>query len=133
MSTQLKSQELSLRLLSFTFIAMLRNRDQQIDYLFSKARRHINVLSVCGKSREEPTCKYLDAGLDFGRMLFIKLIPSLTVARGTYSSSFDMYFVRFSGTVYLMYPALDKKNTLGLVLPFYCELVISYLLYGINC
>lgn len=93
----------------------------------------MHIFSVCRKSREEPTSKYLDAGLDFGRMLFIKLIPSLTVARGTYSSSFAMYFVRFSGTVYLMYPALDKKNTLGLVLPFYCQLVISYLLHGISC
>ena len=78
----------------------------------------MHIFSVCRKSREEPTSKYLDAGLDFGRMLFIKLIPSLTVARGTYSSSFAMYFVRFSGTVYLMYPALDKNNTLGLVPPF---------------
>lgn len=57
------------------------------------------VLSARRKSRGEQTSKYLDAGLDTGRMLFIKLIPSLTVARGTYSSSFDMYFVRFSGTV----------------------------------
>ena len=93
----------------------------------------MHISSVCRKSRVEQTSKYLDAGLDFGRMLFIKLIPSLTVARGTYSSSFAMYFVRFSGTVYLMYPALDKKNTLGSVLPFYYQLVISYLLHGISC
>ena len=59
----------------------------------------MHILSARRKSRGEQTSKYLDAGLDAGRMLFIKLIPSLTVARGTYSSSFDMYLVRFSGTV----------------------------------
>ena len=56
------------------------------------------------------TCKYLDAGLDCGRMPEIKPILVSTACQGTYSSSLDKYLVRFSGTVYLMYPALVKNN-----------------------
>ena len=63
------------------------------------------------------TSKYLAAEPDCGTTVFIKSKLLSTAAQGTYSSSFPRYLVMFRGTVYLMYPPLEKKRVSGVYLP----------------